>query len=73
MSRLKQIILETAMMSLAASGNNMYMYRNPDNGMRFNPNYRPKTQHRELREFTVKGQKVMAYSKKDAITRLKHK
>ena len=40
--------------------------------MRFNPNYKPKTQHRELREFTVKGKKVMAYSKKDAITRLKH-
>ena len=28
--------------------------------------------HRELREFSIKGIKVMAYSKKDAITRLKH-
>lgn len=27
---------------------------------------------RQLREFTVKGQKVMAYSKKDAIIRLRH-
>ena len=53
-------------------GNNVYMDKNPSRGMRFNPNYKPKTQHRELREFTVKGKKVMAYSKKDAITRLKH-
>lgn len=73
MSRLKQIMLETAMMmSLAASGNNAYMDKNPSRGMRFNPNYSPKTQHRELREFTVKGKQVMAYSKKDAIIRLKH-
>lgn len=28
--------------------------------------------HRELKEFSIKGYKVMAYSRKDAITRLKH-
>lgn len=73
MSRLKQIMLETAMMmSLADSGNNVYMDKNPSRSMRFNLNYRPKKQHRELREFIVKGKIVMAYSKKDAITRLKH-
>lgn len=27
---------------------------------------------RQLREFSVKGHKIMAYSKKDAITRLRH-
>lgn len=27
---------------------------------------------RQLHEFTVKGQKIMAYSKKDAIIRLRH-
>lgn len=27
---------------------------------------------RQLREFSIKGQKVMAYSKKDAIIRLKY-
>lgn len=27
---------------------------------------------RQLREFSIKGHKIMAYSKKDAITRLKH-
>lgn len=31
-----------------------------------------KEPHKELREFTIKGHKVMAYSKKDALTRLKH-
>ena len=30
------------------------------------------TDSRQLREFSIKGHKVMAYSKKDAITRLKH-
>ena len=29
--------------------------------------------HREEREFNVKGHKIMAYSRKDAIKRLKHK
>ena len=28
--------------------------------------------HRQLREFSIKGHKIMAYSKKDAIPRLKH-
>lgn len=27
---------------------------------------------RQLREFSIKGHKIMAYSKKDAIIRLKH-
>ena len=27
---------------------------------------------RQLREFSIKGHKIMAYSKKDALTRLKH-
>lgn len=38
-------------------------------------NYKANIQkdNKELREYTIKGQKVMAYSKKDAIKRLKHK
>jgi hypothetical protein len=38
-------------------------------------NYRAniKEDNKELREYTIKGQKVMAYSKKDAIKRLNHK
>lgn len=41
--------------------------------MTFNPGYKVKSSTKELREFTIKGKKVMAYSKKDAIQRLKHK
>lgn len=41
--------------------------------MTFNPDYKVKSSTKELREFTIKGKKVMAYSKKDAIKRLKHK
>lgn len=41
-------------------------------GVRRNDNQRkPKPVVRELREFTVKGHTIMAYSRKDAITRLK--
>ena len=40
--------------------------------LRYNPDYRVKSVNRVLREFTVNGKKVMAYSKKDAIKRLKH-
>lgn len=31
------------------------------------------TPKKELREFNIKGNKIMAYSKKDAIIRLKHR
>ena len=40
---------------------------------RYNPDYRVKSANRVLQEFTVKGKKVMAFSKKDAIKRLKHR
>ncbi len=46
---------------------------NRKEGMTFNPNYKVKLLTKELREFTIKGKKVMAYSKKDAIKRLKYK
>ena len=39
---------------------------------RYNSNYKVKLANRILQEFTVNGKKVMAYSKKDAIKRLKH-
>lgn len=72
MSRLRQILLATAMMAAAASDDRVYKQNNESGGMSFNPNYRPKPVHRELREFTVKGQKIMAHSKKDAVTKLRH-
>ena len=39
----------------------------------FIPNYRRRSENKELREFNMKGKKIMAYTKKDAIKRLKHK
>lgn len=39
----------------------------------FNPGYRVSIPKKELREFDVKGHKIMAYSRKDAIKRLNHK
>lgn len=39
----------------------------------FNPNYRVPTPKRELKEFSIKGCKIKAYSRKDAIKRLNHK
>lgn len=72
MSKLKQILLATAAMMAAAASDDRAYKQNESGGIRFNPNYKPKSVHRELREFTVKGQKIMAYSKKDAISRLKH-
>lgn len=38
------------------------------------PNFRKAkiSDSRQLREFSIRGHKIMAYSKKDAITRLKH-
>ena len=41
MSRLKQILLATAMMAAAASDDRVYKQSNESGGMRFNPNYRP--------------------------------
>lgn len=39
----------------------------------FNPDYRRPASKKELREFDIRGRKIMAYSRKDAIKRLKHK
>lgn len=41
--------------------------------MSFDPDYRVKEAKKELKEFSIKGHKIMAYSKKDAIKRLKHR
>lgn len=40
--------------------------------MWFNSDYRRPKVVRQFREFDVGGKKVMAYSRKDAIKRLKH-
>lgn len=41
--------------------------------MKFSDVQKIRIPHREEREFNVKGHKIMAYSRKDAIKRLKHK
>ena len=50
---------------------NLYERRGP----KFNPNYtvKDKDSMRQEREFNINGIKVMAYSRKDALQRLKHK
>lgn len=52
----------------------LYQERLPETKVRFSEKSKPLfgEPKRELREFSVKGHKVMAYSRKDAITRLKH-
>ena len=45
----------------------------PKCAMKFSDIQKIRTPHREEREFNVKWFKIMAYSRKDAIKRLKHK
>lgn len=73
MSKMKQMLLATAMMCAAAQSYDKHPYSlKSKKGMRFNPDYKGQASVKELREFTVKGKKIMAYSKKDAIKRFKH-
>ena len=67
----KAALLTLGMAALSSSmiGNSYNTKRIRHN---YNPDYKIKSPIRELREFTVKGKKIMAYSKKDAIKRLKH-
>lgn len=69
---MKQMLLAAAAMCAVAQKYDPYSV-NRKEGMTFNPNYKVKLLTKELREFTIKGKKVMAYSKKDAIKRLKYK
>lgn len=65
-------LLRLAALSMhIANENNLYGAPNKA-GMKFNPDYKVDTPKKELKEFTIKGHKVMAYSKKDAIKRIKH-
>lgn len=69
-------IRKAALLTLGMTALSSSMIGNPYNTKRirhnYNPDYKVKSPIRELREFTVKGKKIMAYSKKDAIKRLKH-
>lgn len=67
-----------AAMVQAQSADNYYRYGQrkrysiPDSGKGFSKTPIKVTDSRQLREFSIQGHKVMAFSKKDAITRLKH-
>lgn len=64
-------IRKAALLTLGMAALSSSMIGNPYNTKRirhnYNPDYKIKSPIRELREFTVKGKKIMAYSKKDAI------
>lgn len=63
MSRLKQILLATAMMAAAAQSSDPFRTPRRNTGVRRNDNQRkPKPVVRELREFTVKGHTVVRRS-----------
>lgn len=49
-----------------------FMKNYPKAGMSFNPDYKHEEPRKKLRMFTIKGRQIEAYSKKDAIKRLKH-
>lgn len=72
MTRMNRMWLMTALMMAAAQSNDPFRTPRCNTGVRRNDNkWKPKPVVRELREFTVKGHTIMAYSRKDAITRLK--
>lgn len=66
-------MLITLMMGIAAISTGSPLYGTPKRRHPSNPNYRVNAKERKEREFTIKGKKVMAYSRKDALVRLKHK
>lgn len=53
--------------------NNLFMLNTPKVRMKFPECYKIRIPHREEKEFDIKGHKIIAYSRKDAIKRLKHK
>lgn len=52
---------------------NLFMLSTPKVRMKFSDVQKIRIPYREEREFNVKGHKIMAYSREDAIKRLKHK
>lgn len=71
--KMKSILLPL-IMAMSAAGSSENVYDTSFRGKpKYNPNYRPKQTHREMKEFCINGEKVMAYSRKDAIVRLRHK
>lgn len=71
--RMKSFLLPL-ILGMAASGNPEEVFASSfPQKPKYNPDYKPKQVHREMKEFCINGEKVMAYSRKDAIVRLRHK
>lgn len=71
--RMKSYLLPL-ILGMAASGNPDDVFASSFRQKpKYNPGYKPVEPNRELKEFCIKGKKVMAYSRKDAIVRLRHK
>ena len=67
-------LLLPLILGMAASGNLDEVFASSfPQKPKYNPDYKTEQSHRELKEFCIKGKKVMAYSRKDAIIRLRHK
>lgn len=80
MSRMSRMVMMALMMQAAfeasKSGSNLYSDKNNGIYGRISSNKRPviiKRENKPEREFIIKGVKIMAYSKKDAIKRYQHK
>lgn len=80
MSRMGRMAMIALMMQAAfeanKSGSNLYSDKNNGIYGRISSNKRPiviKKENKPEREFIIKGIKIMAYSKKDAIKRYQHK
>lgn len=52
--------------------NDLFMTHRPKYKIKFSDKPLKVANSRQLKEFRIKGHKIMAYSKKDAITRLKY-
>lgn len=70
MKNIRKLALLAGMLGMCSQEHFMFSARKyPKN----NPNYKVKFTSGVLREFTVNGKKIMAFSRKDAIKRLKHR
>lgn len=69
-----KLLIAASMISMIDNINNPSP-NNPRTGKTLSPDYKVKDPdfRRQEREFNINGVKVMAYSRKDAIQRLKHK
>ena len=74
MKHLNKIFMMTAAM-IASCPNSVYYTGNYKDKLKYDTNnYKAneKVDNKILREYKIKGKTIMAYSKKDAIKRLKH-